>query len=159
MAPAKSESVPRTTRLCLGLLPGRRGKFSPSNELDILFPKQLAKFLACKKVEITLTPGSAPRIAFPRGGFHFVISIGQVDDEFSNARLQILEGGSIEIIPLLRGDAGTDGYGVVEDDISGTQTRFEVGVVCEPIFRDENRQLVIVSDTKKDVEEFLSVID
>jgi hypothetical protein len=82
-----------------------------------------------------------------------------VDDEFSNARLEILESGPIEISPLLRWDGRTDGNGVVEDNISGSQTGFKVEMVCEPISRDENRQLVIVGNPKEGFEKFLSVID
>ena len=59
-----------------GSLPGRTSQFSPSDKLDVLFPKEFAKSLACKEVEIALTPGGAPSIAFKRGGLHFVISEG-----------------------------------------------------------------------------------
>ena len=39
----------------------------------------------------------------------------------------------------------TDGNGVGEDNIRGSQTGFKVLMVCEPISRDENRQLRFVS--------------
>jgi hypothetical protein len=60
----------------VGSLPGRAGQFSPSDKLDVLFPKEFAKFLACKEVEIALAPRGAPSVAFKRGGLHFVISEG-----------------------------------------------------------------------------------
>src|SRR6516225_2777834 len=143
----------------LGSLPGRTSQFSPSDKLDVLFPKEFVKSLASKEVEIALAPGGAPSVAFKCGGLHFLISEGWVDDEFSNARLEILESGPIEISPLLRWDVRTDGNGVVEDNISGSQTGFKVGMVCEPISRDENRQLVIAGNPKEGFEKFLSVID
>jgi hypothetical protein len=57
-------------------LPGRTSQFSPSDQLDVLFPKEFAKSLASKEVEIALSPGGAPSLAFKRGSLHFVISEG-----------------------------------------------------------------------------------
>ena len=59
-----------------GSLPGRTSQFSPSDKLDVLFPKEFAKSLAAKEVEIALAPVGAPSVAFKRGGLHFVISEG-----------------------------------------------------------------------------------
>ena len=59
-----------------GSLPGRTSQFSPSDKLDVLFPKEFAKSLAAKEVEIALAPGGAPSVALKRGGLHFVISEG-----------------------------------------------------------------------------------
>ncbi len=39
------------------------GQFPPGDELDVLFLKQLAEFLAGEEIEIALTPGGTPSVA------------------------------------------------------------------------------------------------
>ncbi len=128
------------------------GQFPPGDELDVLFLEQLPECGAGEKIEIALAPGGAPGVTLARGGFHFVIGEGQVDDEFGDARLKILEGGLVEIGPLLRRNGGIDGNGVLQDDVSGSQAGFQIGTVREPVPRDENRQIVLVSDAQKNLE-------
>lgn len=88
-------------------------QFTPSDELDVLLAKELAKFLAGEEIEIALTPGSAPGVALASGGYHFVVCEGQVDDEFGDAGLKIFERGLVEIGPLFRGNGGRDCDGMI----------------------------------------------
>src|SRR5207245_10504138 len=95
------------------------GEFTPGDQLDVLLLKQLAELGAGEEIEIALTPGGAPSVALARGGFHFVIGEGEMDYEFGDARLKVVQGSLVRLGPFLRGNGGRDGNGVVEDDISG----------------------------------------
>src|SRR5713101_1972808 len=97
-------------------------QFAPGDELDVLFPEQLAKFRAGEKIKIALTPCSAPGITLARGSFHFLVGVSEVDDELGDAGLQIFEGCSVEFAPFLGRDMRIDGNRVIEDDVSGTQS-------------------------------------
>ncbi len=45
------------------------GQFAPGDELDVLFPEQLAKFRAGEEIKIALTPCGAPGVTLARGSF------------------------------------------------------------------------------------------
>src|SRR5690349_11460533 len=113
------------------------GQFAPGDEPDVLFREQLAKFGAGEKIKIALTPRSAPGITLARGSFHFLVGVSEVDDELSDARLKIFEGRLVEFAPFLGRDMRIDSNRVIEDDVSGTQSGFEVGSFGEPIPRNE----------------------
>src|SRR5438034_2941369 len=135
---------------------GRVGQLPPGDELDVLFLKQLAKFGAGEKIEIALTPGSTPGVALTRCGFHFVIGESDVDDEFGDAGLKISQRGLVELRPFFRRNGGSDGNGVIENDISGSQTGFQIGLFLEPVSRNEKRKLVSMRNAKKHFEKVLT---
>src|SRR5213083_2511788 len=128
---------------------GRVGQLPPGDELDVLFLKQLAKFGAGEKIEIALT----------RCGFHFVIGESDVDDEFGDAGLKISQRGLVELRPFFRRNGGSDGNGVIENDISGSQTGFQIGLFLEPVSRNEKRKLVSMRNAKKHFEKVLTTTD
>src|SRR6202521_144828 len=142
----------------LDSLLGGVSQFPPRDELYVLFMKQLAECGTREEIEVALPPGGTPSVTLTRSGFHFVIGEGEVDDELSHARLKILEGRLVEVGPILRRDARINRNGVVEDDVSGTQTGFQIGPVREPVPREENRQLVIVGDAKKNLKQILAIL-
>src|SRR6267378_2751023 len=47
---------------------------------------------------------------------------------------------------------------MVDDDIGGAQTFFQIGTFREPVACNENRKLVIVSDSSDDFEQLFAVI-
>src|SRR5882724_4229242 len=140
------------------LLGGARD-LAPSDQLDVLHGEQLAKFLAGKEIKVALAPGRAPSVALARSGFQFIVGEAEVDDEFGHAGLQIFEGSLVEVGPLIRCDAGRDRNCMVDYDIGGAQTFFQVGAFGEPVAGNENRKLVIVSDSNDDIEQILAVIE
>src|SRR6267143_1897398 len=131
---------------------GGAGDLAPSDQLDALRGEQLAKFLAGEEIEVALTPGRAPRVAFARGGFQFIVGEAKMNHEFRDAGLQIFEGGFVEIGPLVRFDAGSDRNCMVDDDIGGAQAFFQIGAVREPVAGDEDRKPVVVGDSNDDIE-------
>src|SRR6267143_5059591 len=138
---------------------GGAGDLAPSDQLDVLLREQLAEFLTGEKGEIALAPGRAPSVALARGGFQFLVRVAEVDHEFGHARLQIFHGGLVEIGPLVLRNTGRDRDSVVDRDIGGAQTLFQVRPVSKPVARNENRKLVIVSDSNDDFEKILAVIE
>ena len=82
-----------------------------------------------------------------------------MDDEFGYAGLKIFEGVDIELIPFFGSDAGLDGDGVIDDDIVGTESFFEVVVIGKPVARDEEGEFVVVRDAKGGSEKFGTVFD
>ena len=95
-------------------------EFAPGNQLDVLLLEQLAEFGAGEEIEIALAPSGAPSVPLAGSGFHFVIGESDMNDEFGNARLKIFQGRLVKVGPFFRRDGGSDGNGVVEDDISGS---------------------------------------
>src|SRR3989449_6799831 len=77
----------------------------------------------------------------------------------SDLGLQILEGLLVEFAPFLGRDIRIDSNRVIEDDVSGTQSGFEIRPFGKPIPRNESRQFVIVSDAEKLLEEFFAIIE
>src|SRR6266850_747264 len=72
--------------------------------------------------------------------------------KYRDAGLQIFEGGLVEIGPLVRCDAGSDRNCMVDYDIGGAQTFFQIGTFRKPVAGNENRKLVIVSDSNDNFE-------
>jgi len=96
------------------------GEFTPGDQLDVLLLKQLAELGAGEEIEVALAPSGAPSVTLARSSFHFVVGEGDVDYEFGYAGLKILEGSFVELGPFFWRNGGSDGNGVVEDDISGS---------------------------------------
>src|ERR1700675_345601 len=48
---------------------------------------------------------------------------------------------------------------MVDDDIGGAQTFFQIRAVREPVAGNEKRKLVIVSDSKDDIEQLFAIIE
>src|SRR6266849_2211698 len=48
---------------------------------------------------------------------------------------------------------------MVDDDIGGAQTFFQIGAFREPVAGNENRKLVVVSDSNDDFEQLLAVVE
>src|SRR6266571_255428 len=138
---------------------GRMCQFPPGDEPDVLFPEQLAKLRAGEEIKIALTPCGAPSITLAGGSFHFLVGVCKVDDELSDTGLKIFEGSLVEFVPFFRRDIRIDGNCVIEDDVSRTQSRFEVGSFGKPIPRNESRQFVITGDAEKRLKELRAVID
>src|SRR6267378_1005716 len=138
---------------------GGAGDLAPGDQLDVLRGEQLAKFRAGEEIEIALTPGRAPSVAFARGGFQFIVGEAEVDYEFGYAGLEIFEGGLVEVGPLFRCDAGIDRNRMVDDDIGGAQSFFEIRAVRKPVAGNENRKLVVVSDSHDNFEKILAVVE
>src|SRR5580704_9116953 len=134
-------------------------QLTPGDQFNVLFLKQLAKFLTGKEIEIPLAPGSAPGLAFACGSFHFVIIECWVNDELGYTWLKIFDRRFIELNPLPRRDAGIDGDGVIEHDVVATQAGFQIGMFREPVPRDKNRKPVRVRDAKKNFKKFLAIDD
>ena len=75
--------------------------------------QQAAKLLAAEEIKIPLPPGSAPGVAFPRGGFHFIIVVSHVNHELSDPGLKIFQRRLVERSPLFRGNSGFNRHGMV----------------------------------------------
>jgi hypothetical protein len=97
---------------------GGTGQFAPGDQLDVLLLKQLAEFGAGEEIEVALAPGGAPSVTLTRGGFHFVIVEGDVDNEFGDARMKVVQSSFVKLRPFFRRNRGRDGDGVVEDDMA-----------------------------------------
>src|SRR5260370_13723584 len=80
-----------------------------------------------------------------------------MDDEFGDAGLKIVQGNLVKLRPFLRGNRGSYGDGVVEDEVSGSQAGLQIRVVGKPIPRDEHRQLEFVGETQNDFEEIFAI--
>jgi len=78
------------------------------------------KFSAGEKIKVTLAPFRAPGIAFTSGGFHFGVGVSEMDDEFGDAGLEMVEGVPVEIVPFRRGHGRVDGDDAIDDDIVWT---------------------------------------
>jgi hypothetical protein len=140
-----------------GLVLGDAHQFAPGDQLDALLLKQLAEFGAGEEIEIALAPSGAPSVALARGRFHFVIGESEMDDEFSDAGLNICEGSLVKLGPFFWRNSGRDSNSVVEDDISGGQAGLQIRMVGKPIAPDEDRQFVFVGKTENDFEDVLAI--
>src|SRR6267143_1017158 len=97
--------------------------------------------------------------AFARGGLQFIVGEAEVNHKFRNPWLQIFEGGRVELGPLVRCDGGSDRNCMVDDDIGRAQSFFEIKAIGEPVAGNEDRKLVVVSDSNDDFEQIFAVIE
>ena len=117
----------------------RVGNLAPGDELDVLFAEELAEFGAGEEIEVALAPGGAPGFAFAGCGTHFGVIVGQVNDEFGYAWLQIAESVLVKVGPFFWRDIWFDGDGVVDDNVIGAESGREIRMIGEPVAGDEER--------------------
>ena len=115
------------------------GNLAPGDELDVLFLEELAELGAGEEIEVSLAPGGAPGFAFAGCGTQFGIIVGEVNDEFGYARLQIAQSVLVKVAPFFRRHTWFDGDGVVDDNVIGAESGREIRIIGEPVAGDEER--------------------
>src|SRR5256885_13916805 len=104
--------------------------------MNLVVAEQLLKFSAGEKIKVALAPFRAPGIAFPSGGFHFGVGESEMDDEFGDARFEMVESGFVEIVPFRRRDGGGDGGDTIDDGIGWAEICLKVRSIGQPTTRD-----------------------
>ncbi len=121
--------------------------------MNLIVAKQLLKFGAGEKVEVALAPCGAPSFALPRCGEHFFVGVREMDDEFGDARFEMLESVFVEIVPVCGRNARLHGDNSVDHDVVWAETLFEKRKISKPAARDQDWEMIFVADAQDDFEE------
>ncbi len=92
--------------IALRLLVQEFFQISPSDQDDVIFFQEFLEFWAGNDVVVALAPGGAVVGMIDGDGLQFGVVVTEVDDEFGDSGLQILDGVEIEILPAIRAEPG-----------------------------------------------------
>src|SRR5262245_19368188 len=123
--------------------------------MDLVIAEQLLEFRAGEKIEVALAPLGAPGIAFACCGFHFLVGVSKMDDEFGDTRLDMFESIFIESGPFRGWKARLHGDDAIDDHVVRTKTFFKIGKTGKPIARNQDWEMVFMSDAQYGVEKIL----
>ena len=123
---------------------GGLGYLAPGDDVNLLVLKKFPEGQTSEEIEIALPPGGAPGIALAGCSLHFAVSESKVNDKFGDSGLKVFETVDVKGVPFFRWDVGGHCDGVVNDDIAGTKTGFEIRAFSKPIPSDKKRQFVLM---------------
>lgn len=78
-----------------------------------------------------------------------------MDDEFGDARFEMIESVFVEIVPVRGRNARLHGDNSVDHDVVWAETLFEKRKISEPAARDQDWKMIFVADAQDDFEEIL----